>query len=253
MRVAVAGGTGLLGSMVVRALRAAGHEPVILARATGVDVTRAVPPDRLSGATGLIDVTNVVATRKRPSVRFFDTATRQLLAAGRRAGIRHHVALSIVGVDRIEFGYYLGKRRQEELVRTGPVPATVVRATQFHEFAAQLIARSGPVVLVPRMLAQPVAAREVAELLVSTVTGEASGETIEIGGPEERQMVDMVRSVLAARGQRRLVVPVKLPGAVGTGMAGGALLPREPGPRGTETFEQWLAGAGRLLEGQPGE
>jgi uncharacterized protein YbjT (DUF2867 family) len=243
MKVAVAGGTGLLGSSVVHALRAAGHEPVILSRATGVDVTRSIPPDRLSGVTGLIDVTNIVATRKKPSVRFFDAATRQLLAAGHRAGIRHHVVLSVVGANRVDFGYYLGKRRQEELVRTGPVPATVVRATQFHEFAAQLIARSGAVVLVPRMLAQPVAAHEVAELLVSTVTRDAASATIEIGGPEERQMLDMVRSVLAARGQRRLVVPVKLPGEVGNGMVSGALLPSEPGPRGIETFEQWLAGA----------
>jgi uncharacterized protein YbjT (DUF2867 family) len=240
MRIAVAGGTGLMGSIIVRALRAAGHEPVVLSRTAGVDVTRWVHPDRLYGATGLIDVTNVRTTRKSRSIRFFEAATTNLLEAARRAGVQHHVALSIVGADRVDFGYYLGKRRQEGLVADAAIPTSLVRSTQFYEFADQLVARSGPVVLVPKMLCRPVAAREVADLLVSTLLGAASRGVVEIAGPEDRQLVDMVRSVVAGHGQHRMIVPVKLRGRAGDEMACGGLLPTTPGPRGVETFDQWL-------------
>jgi uncharacterized protein YbjT (DUF2867 family) len=249
MKVAVAGGTGLMGSLVVGSLRAAGHEPVILSRTAGVDLRRWLDPDRLYGASRLIDVTNIRTTRKGSSIRFFETATRNLFVACRRAGIRHHVALSVVGAQQVDFGYYFGKRRQEELVLDGPVPSTLVRSTQFYEFARQLVARSGPVVLVPKMLCRPVAAQDVADLLVATVLGDPAGRIVEIAGPEDRQMVDMVRSLIEADGPRRLVVPVKLPGAAGDGMTGGGLLPTGPGPRGTETFDQWLVrGTARPVE-----
>ena len=105
----------------------------------------------LAGCNAVVDVTNVTTTRRARAVAFFDAGTRNLLAAAERAGVEHAVALSIVGVDTIDFGYYVGKRRQEELFVAGPVPWTVVRATQFHEFAGQLVDRNvGPVVVVPR-------------------------------------------------------------------------------------------------------
>lgn len=243
MRVAVAGGTGLVGRLVVAALDGAGHEPVVLARSRGVDVTTGAGLDpALAGVEAVIDVSNLTTTRRQRSVDFFTAATTRLLDSGRRAGVRHHVALSVVGADRVDFGYYLGKRRQEELLLESGAPVSVLRATQFHEFAGQLLDRSGgPVAVVPRMRMQPVAAREVADALVALATGPAVGLAAELAGPRPEQLVELTRRMLAARRSRRLLLPVRLPGAVGRGMVGGALLPAGPGPRGRQTFEQWLA------------
>ena len=243
MRVAVAGGTGHVGRHVAAVLTERGHQPVVLSRGTGVDLTTGAGLDgALSGAEAVIDVSNVLTTRRRRSVDFFGRATRHLLDAGRRAGIRHHVALSIVGVDLVDFGYYEGKRRQEELVLGGPVDATVLRATQFHEFAQQLVDRSrGPVVVVPRMLSQPVAAREAAETLVGLALGPAVGRAPDLAGPEQLAMVDMVRRLVRARGSRRVVLPLTVPGQPGRAMAGGALVPATPGPRGRQPYAEWLA------------
>jgi uncharacterized protein YbjT (DUF2867 family) len=242
MRIAVAGGTGLVGRYVVTALRDAGHEPVVLARSHGVHLTSGEDLDNaLAGADGVIDVSNVTTTSKRKSVAFFGTATRHLLAAGHRAGIAHHVALSIVGVDRVDFGYYGGKRRQEELVLSGPVASSVLRATQFHEFTDQCLTRGrGPLTVVPQMRTMPVAAREVAAALVALASGPAVGYAPELAGPDEHQLVDLVRRVKQARGVRRALLPLQLPGQAGRAMAAGALLPTGPGPRGRQSFDEWL-------------
>jgi uncharacterized protein YbjT (DUF2867 family) len=243
MRVAVAGGTGLTGKRVVGSLIAAGHEPVVLSRARGVDlVSGSGLADALTGVEAVIDVSNVTTSRASVSVAFFEAATRHLLAAGERAGVRHHVVLSIVGCDRVDLGYYEGKRRQEELVRAGSVPWTILRTTQFHEFAGQILDRvpPGPVALVPRMLSQPVAVREVAEALVALVGGEPLGTAPELAGPRPEQLVDQARLLLRARGRRRWVLPVGLPVESARRAAGGALLPTADGPRGTVTFARWL-------------
>ena len=138
MRIAVAGGTGLVGRHVVKELREAGHEPVLLTRSHGVDVTTGAGLDAaLVGVESIVDVTNVTTTSRKRSTAFFEASCRQLMSSAERAGVRHLVALSVVGSDRVDFGYYYGKRRQEELVLNGPVPASVLRATQFHEFAEQ--------------------------------------------------------------------------------------------------------------------
>ncbi|MFS0699953.1 SDR family oxidoreductase [Cellulomonas sp. 179-A 4D5 NHS] len=242
-RVAVAGGTGLLGRLVVEALTARGDEPVVLARSRGVDLTTGRGLDAaLAGVEVVVDVSNVTTASRRTSERFFTAATQHLLAAAHRAGVRHLVAVSIVGADTVDFGYYLGKRRQEELVAAGPVPWTVLRSTQFHELAGQLVDRGfGPVVLVPRMASRPVAAREVAEHLVTLAHGEPQGFAVPVAGPEDHDTVDLVRRVVAARGLRRLVVPLRVPGATGAAMAGGALVPRGDHVRGTTTFAEHLA------------
>lgn len=242
MRVAVAGGTGLVGGLLVLALKDIGHESVVLARSTGVDITAGTGLDRaLRGADTVVDVSNVTTTRAGRSVAFFTAGTRHLLEAGQRAGVRHHLALSIVGVDRVDYGYYEGKRAQERLVLDGQVPGSVLRATQFHEFAGQILTRSrGPFALMPRVRTRPVAAREVAAALAELAAGPAVGLAPELAGPEEHELVDMARLLLRAKGQRRRVVPVRLPGAAGRQMAGGGLLPAGPGRRGAETFDQWL-------------
>lgn len=245
MRIAVAGGTGLVGRLVVEEVRRAGATPVVVARSAGVDLTTGDGLDEaLAGVDVVIDASNVETMSAKVSVAFFETATRNLLAAGERAGVRHHVALSIVGCDVVDLPYYLGKRRQEELVTAGPVPWTIVRATQFHEFAGQLVDRSpGPFALAPRMPSQPVAAAEVAALLVATALGEPQGSTIDLGGPRPERMDRLVRAELRRRGTRRVVVPLPMVGAAGRRVRDGGLLPDPGAVLGRQTFEEWAARA----------
>ncbi|MGJ6963760.1 SDR family oxidoreductase [Streptosporangium sp. G11] len=243
MRVAVAGGTGLVGRYVVDELAAAGQEPVVLARSRGVDlVTGAGLDAAMAGVEAVVDVSNVTTTSGRKALSFFDSVGRNLLNAGERTGVKHHVALSIVGVDRVGSGYYQGKIHQEEVVRGGRTPWTVLRATQFHEFAQQVLDRvPKPLAVVPRMRTQPIAAREVARHLAGLVLSPAQGMAPELAGPRVEQLADMVRRLLRARHQRRLLLPVKLPGATGVAMTGDGQLPTGPGPRGSQTFDEWLA------------
>uniref|UniRef100_UPI00160185B3 SDR family oxidoreductase n=1 Tax=Nocardioides stalactiti TaxID=2755356 RepID=UPI00160185B3 len=225
--IAVAGGTGVLGSQVVEAVRRRGLVPRVVARSAGVDLVAGTGLDAaLDGVDAVIDASNVVALRAKPSIAFFEAATGHLLAAGVRAGVRHHVAISIVGCDRVDLPYYLGKRRQEELVRTGPVPWSIVRATQFHDFAGQLLDRTrGPVAMVPRMLSQPVATHLLADLVVEVATGEHQGLAPDVAGPEQHDVADLARRLVAHRGQGPKVLAVPLPGKAGRQVAAGGLLP----------------------------
>jgi uncharacterized protein YbjT (DUF2867 family) len=248
MQIAVAGGTGWVGSLVVEQARAAGHQPVVIARSAGVDlITGAGLDAALSGASVVIDVSNTATMRRPRSIEFFETATRNLLAAGQRAGVAHHVALSIVGIDRVPLGYYAGKLRQESLLEESNAPVTILRATQFHEFVPEFLARiprpllATPVLLVPQMRTQPVAAREVAAELVRIAARQPAGRVPDMAGPEPLELADLVRRVLHARGRSPVVRPVRIPGRPGRAMAGGALLPTGPGPRGRQTFGEWLA------------
>lgn len=245
VKIAVAGGTGLVGRVAVEEVRRAGATPVVVARSTGVDLTTGAGLDQaLAGVDAVIDASNVETMSAKVSVGFFEAATRTLLAAGERAGVRHHVALSIVGCDVVDLPYYLGKRRQEELVTAGPVPWTILRATQFHEFAGQLVDRSpAPLALAPRMLSQPVAAAEVAALLVATALGAPQGATHDLGGPQPERMDRLVRAELRRRGTRRVVVPVPMVGTTGRQVRDGGLLPGPGATLGRQTFDEWAAGA----------
>jgi uncharacterized protein YbjT (DUF2867 family) len=190
----------------------------------------------------VIDVTNIVTQNRRRATTFFETSTRHLLEAEGRQGVGHHVLLSIVGIDRVRMGYYQAKQAQENLLRQGPVPWTILRATQFHEFAAQMLG-DGPVAVVPSMLSQPVAAQDVADELVRLATAPAAGRAAELAGPRKERVPDMARRLASTRSRRTLVLTVPLPGATGRGMRTGALLPTGPGPRGTQTFDDWLKDA----------
>jgi uncharacterized protein YbjT (DUF2867 family) len=243
MKIAVAGGTGVVGALTVRQLEAAGHQAVVLARATGIDLmTGDGLAERLAGVEAVIDVTSTATTSARTATAFFTTITGHLLTAGAAAGVRHHVLLSIVGIDVTPFGYYLGKVAQEKLVNDSAVPSTIVRAPQFHEFAEQMVQRGSfaGVTLVPGMRAAPMAAQEVASALVDLAVGAPLGYAPELGGPQTELVPDMVRRLLRHRGSRRPVLSLRVPGAAGKAMRGGALIPENPGTTGTQTFAQWL-------------
>jgi len=252
MKIAVAGGTGLVGGLVVRAAEERGHEVVVLARSRGTDLVNATGSgdalgaaltDALAGVDTVIDVANTSTVSAKASTRFFTTVTANLLAAERAAHVRHHLALSIVGVDRAPIGYYAGKRAQEQRVEAGSVPWTIMRATQFHEFVAQVYgaARVGPLHLAPKMRTQPVAAREVAERLVGLASDGPAGFVADFGGPREESLVEMVRGYARARGSKARIPAVPLPGAFGRAQRDGRLLPGRDAERGVQTFAEWLA------------
>lgn len=243
MKIAVAGGTGMVGRHVVDVVRERGHHAVILSRSTGVNlVTGTGLADALAGVDIVIDVSSTRTLSDAQSRAFFGAVTRHLLDAELTAGVGHHVALSIVGVDLAPYSYYAGKLQQEELVARGPVPWTILRATQFHEFGSQLLQRMrfGPFVVVPRMQSQPVAAREVAERLVELAMAAPAGRVPDLAGPRVERMADMVRRTAAASGVRGLIVEVPIPGAYGRAMRDGTLLARPGADIGAQTFDEWV-------------
>ena len=248
MRVAVAVGTGLVGALTVAELERAGHETVVLARSTGVDLAQdgdALTEDlakRLVGVDAVVDALNVVTRDATESAEFFGRTTAALLAAEDSAGVGHHLALSIVGIDRVPFDYYVGKLRQEELVTSGPVPWTILRAAQFHEFAGQLLGglTFGPIGLAPRMPVRPVAAAEVAAHLARLAVEPPRRATLDLAGPHREDLASMARRTARRDGGPRLVVPVRVPGAFGRGVRAGALVPEAPDLVGRQSFAEWL-------------
>ncbi len=242
MRIAVAGGTGTVGRHVVDVLTEGGHEPLVLTRSAGFDLVTGEGL-ALDGVDGVIDATSVPTQKGSESEAFFGAVTRNLLAAEQAAGVRHHVVLSIVGIDRAPHGYYAGKVLQERLVEAGQVPWTILRATQFHEFAGQILAqlKLGPVYPVPVMRNEPVAARQVAEYLVDLVVNPAAGRVPDLGGPREEKMVQMARAYLKHTGAGGFVLPVPVPGAGGRAMRNGTLVTGPGAGHTTQTFAEWLA------------
>jgi uncharacterized protein YbjT (DUF2867 family) len=242
MKIAVAGGTGTVGRHVAEAALARGHEVSVLSRATGIEVTTGHGlAAALEGLDTVIDVTNRTTLSAGVARTFFESATRQLLTAELAKGIGHHVALSIVGIDDIDASYYAGKLAQERAVEAGPVPYTIARAAQFHEFAGQLLAgMRGPVALMPKAAVRPVAAREVGEHLVAIAEAGPATRAQDLVGPEDEVLADLARRQLAFDGIRRAVWEVRLPGSYGRGLASGAL--RGSGDRlvSRVTFDEWL-------------
>jgi uncharacterized protein YbjT (DUF2867 family) len=244
VRIAVIGGTGLVGRHTVDALARGGHDPVVVARSRGVDLATGQGLDEaLAGADAAVDVTNAFAGDADDARRVFGAMTERLLDAEARAGVGHHVLLSILGVDRVEGNaHYAGKRRQEEVVEAGPVPATILRATQFHEFAEMVVdwtIRDG-VAEVPPLLVQPVAAADAGQALAEAAAGPPQGRAPDLAGPRPEDLVDMARRALAARGRQVALAPTWRGGVFGVEMAGEALLPG-PGARfAPTTFDAWL-------------
>lgn len=243
MKIAVAGATGNIGALAVELLERLGHDVVRLSRSLGTDLTTGAGlDDALGGASAVIDVLNIAAASDDESIERFGSATQNLLAAGERTGVGHHVLLSILGLDRVEGNaHYAGKREQERLVTSGPVPWTIVRASQFHDFAemvARWSERDGSATIAP-LLVQPIAPREVAQVLVEVALGEPARCRIDIAGPEPQDLVDMARRTYEARGRSIKLVP-SWSSVFGPSMAGDVLLPTEGARIADVTFDEWL-------------
>jgi uncharacterized protein YbjT (DUF2867 family) len=244
MRIAVAGGTGTVGREVVAAARGGGHDVVVMSRSAGVDLrTGAGLEATLAGVDAVVDVASVGTMSAEESVEFFETASGNLLRAAAKAGVAHAVLLSIVGIDRNPHGYYAGKVAQEAVYERADLPWSIVRATQFHEFADQVArqARFGPLQLAPRARTQPIAASVVADHLLTVAAHPAEGRTTDIAGPREESLTAMIRAWARHQGRRGPVIPVSLPGAQMRGMRAGYALPGDDALLLGPTFEEWLA------------
>jgi uncharacterized protein YbjT (DUF2867 family) len=245
MRVAVVGATGRIGTLTIAALERDGHETVSISRSRCVDViTGAGLDDALRGVTAVIDVSSNEATEESETVGFFTTAAKNLLAAEQRAGVVHHVVLSIVGISKVPGNaHYAGKRAQEAAVEAGPVPWTIVPATQFHDFAAMVAGwteQDGAAPIAP-LLVQPIAPADVADVLARVAVQAPQGRHRDIAGPDTQDLVDMARRTYAARGKAITLIPTWRNGLFDVSMAGEVLLPAADAQLAPTTFEDWLA------------
>jgi uncharacterized protein YbjT (DUF2867 family) len=246
MKIAVAGATGRLGRHVAEVLAERGHEVVAMSRATGVDViTGAGLEAALNGAEVIVDVATGPSPEQQAATEFFVTAAHNLQEAGVRAGVRRAVAVSIIGTDKFTSGYGAAKIAHEHAWQSGPIPARIVRAAQFHEFVAQLLdwGTQGDVARVPEMRTQVVSARTVAEVIADVATSPTSGtaELVEIAGPREESLVALASLLVARRGTPAEVEGIRNPADPDAELqATGGLLPG-PGARlAGPTFEEWL-------------
>lgn len=243
MKIAVVGGSGTVGREVVARGIVRGHDAVSVSRATGADaVTGAGLDEAFAGADAVIDVVSIGTLKASAATAFFEKASENILASALRQGVGHVVLLSIVGIDRNPYGYYAGKLAQEAVYENSAAPWSIVRATQFHEFAEQVAAqaRIGPIQLAPRARVQPIAAADVAEHLLTLAESTARGWSTDIAGPQEEQLDDMIRSWAAKERGRGPVLAVSLPTAQMRGMRKGLGLPRKDALRLGPTFEEWL-------------
>ena len=211
MRIVVIGGTGLIGSKVVQALTARGHDTVAAAPSTGVNaVTSEGLSDVLAGASVVADVSNSPSFEDAAAMEFFNKSTTNLLAAEAEAGVGHHVALSVVGTDFLapQSGYFRAKQTQEDLITAGPIPYSILHATQFYEFLNFIAdsATEGNTVRLPSALIQPMAAADVAEAVALTSVNDPVNGIREVGGPQAYRLPDLIRTVLTAHGDGREVI-----------------------------------------------
>lgn len=246
MKIVVAGATGTVGRHVVATAHSRGHDVVPLSRSSGQDVvTGKGLRDAMSGAHAVIDVSGEVTTSASKAKTFATAASRNLLDAEIAAGAGHHIALSIVGIDKIDTGYYAGKLAQEQVVSSGRVPWSIVRTAQFHEFAQQVLAvgKVGPLYLIPKILLRPVAAREVAARLVDVAEHEPAGRVSDFVGPADERLVELVRRMSVHDGTGRPTIEVRLPGKYWRACASGVLRGDGDAVRAEITFDQWLHSA----------
>ncbi len=245
MRIAVAGATGNIGARTVAALERGGHDVVRVSRSLGVDLLTGEGLDAaLTGVDAVIDAISSPPVGPDETREYFATTTTNLLDAEQRAGVGHHVLLSIVGIHKIDGGtaHYEGKREQERLIEAGRVPWTIVPAAQFHDFAAMAASwteQDGVAVIAP-LLVQPIAPDDIAAVLAEVAAGAPQGRYVDVVGPEPQDLVDMARRTHEVLGRSVKLVP-SWSGPLGEEMAGNVLLPGEGARIAPTTFDQWLA------------
>ena len=245
MKIVVIGGSGLIGTKLVSRLRQKGHEVVAASPNSGVNtITGAGLADALAGAQVVVDVANSPSFEDRAVLEFFQTAGRNLLAAEAAAGVRHHVALSVVGTDRLpDSGYLRAKLAQENLIKASKIPYTIVRSTQFFEFLNGIAQSStvGQTVRLSPALLQPIASDDVAAALADATLGAPVNGTIEVAGPERLPLDELARRYLSAIQDRRQVVGDAKARYFGTVINDQSLTPGDNARLGSIRFDDWLS------------
>ncbi len=244
MKFVVIGGSGLIGKQVVSNLQQLGHEVLAASRSSGINaVTGEGLADALAGAQVVVDVANSPSFEDQAVLEFFEKSSRNLIAAEKAAGVGHHVALSVVGTERLlESGDFRAKMAQEELIKAAGVPYTILRATQFFEFVGGIAgaATEGDTVRLPPALMQPVAAVDVAAAVAELAVGAPVNGMVEIAGPEPIRQDDLVRRFLTATGDARKVITDVHAGYFGIQLNDRSLTPGDNPRLGTTRFEDWL-------------
>jgi uncharacterized protein YbjT (DUF2867 family) len=244
MKIVVIGGTGLIGSKLVNKLGEHGHEAVAASPDSGVNtLTGEGLADVLQGADTVVDVSNSPSFEDAAVLNFFTTSTRNQLAAEKEAGVGHHVALSVVGTERLaESGYFRAKIAQEKLIKESGVPYSVVHATQFFEFVKSIAqaATDGNTVRLSPALIQPMAAEDVATAVARTAVGSPQNATIEVAGPEQFGLDELIRRGLSFRGDPREVVTDPTARYFNAMLQDGELLPGSEATIYNTRFEEWL-------------
>ena len=251
MKIVVIGGTGLIGSKLVNILRQRGHEVVAASPSTGVNtLTGEGLAEALTGAQVVVDVANSPSFEDKPALDFFETSGRNLLAAEKTAGVKHHVALSVVGTDRLTgsgagslSGYFRAKMAQENLIKASGIPFTIVHATQFFEFVKGIAqsATDGSTIRLSSVLMQPIAADDVAAAVAEAALGQPVGGIIEVAGPDQIRQDELVRQYLSATGDPRKVVTDDKPRYFGIEVNDQSLVPGANPRLGKVHFKDWLS------------
>jgi uncharacterized protein YbjT (DUF2867 family) len=245
VKIVVIGGSGLIGSKLVTKLREHGHEAVAASPNSGVNtVTGEGLAEVLKGGPVVVDVSNAPSWEDNAVMKFFETSTRNLLTCEAAAGVGHHVALSVVGTERLlESGYFRAKIAQENLIKSSSIPYSIVRATQFFEFINGIadLSTEGNTVRLPSALIQPMAAEDVASGVCLIALGSPLNGTVELGGPEKFRLDELVRRALAARKDPREVVADPQARYYGIKVSETTLIPGGDARLGETHFETWLS------------
>ena len=245
MKIVVIGGTGLIGSKLVSKLREHGHEAIAASPPSGVNtLTGEGLADVLKGASVVVDVTNSPSWEDGAVLNFFETSTRNLLTHEKAAGVGHHVALSVVGTERLlESGFFRAKIAQENLIKASPVPYSILRATQFFEFAKKLADFStvDNKVHVPPVLIQPMSADDVASAVARVATASPVNGIIEVGGPEQLHLDEFIRRTLTALDDPRQVITDPNASYYGIKVSERTLVANDDARRAETSLDQWLA------------
>jgi len=251
MKIVVIGGTGLIGSKLVKKLREHGHEAVAAAPNTGVNtLTGEGLAEVLKGASVVVDVSNSPSWEDAAVLKFFETSTRNLLNYEAAAGVGHHVALSVVGMERLpEYGYFRAKIVQEKLIKGSSIPYSIIRATQFFEFIGRIADESteGNTVHLTSALIQPMAADDVASAVARIVVGTPVNGTIEVAGPERFRLDELIRRDLAELNDPREVISDPHALYFGGELSERTLVPDNDARLGETRFETWLSQSARQI------